>query len=132
MARDPIAALARLRWLETAEAKRRLAVQVGQETAAAERHAAAAAALPAEHAVGDAAWRLWLPRGLASRDRAALAQDQAATRRRDAQAVVAECRAAERAVELLRERRAAEARRRALRQAQALLDEAARRRRPAE
>ena len=38
----------------------------------------AAAALPAEHAAGDAAWRLWLPRGLAARDRAALAQDQAA------------------------------------------------------
>jgi hypothetical protein len=132
MARDPLAALARLRWLETAEAKRRLAVQVGQEAAAAERHAAAAAALPAEHAAGDAAWRLWLPRGLAALDRAALAQDQAATRRREAQAVLAECRAAERAVGLLRDRQAAEARRLVLRRAQALLDEAAQRIRPAE
>ncbi|WP_431270436.1 hypothetical protein [Dankookia sp. P2] len=74
----------------------------------------------------------WLPRGLAARDRAALAQDQAATRRRDAQAVLAECRAAERAVDLLRDRRAAEARRRARRRVQALLDEAARRSRNAE
>ncbi|MFC7474432.1 hypothetical protein ACFQS7_08710 [Dankookia sp. GCM10030260] len=131
MARDPLAALVRLRRLETMEAKRRLAVQVGQEAAAAERLAAAAAALPAEHAAGEAAWRLWLSRGLAARDRAALAQDQAAIRRSNAQAVVAECRAAERAVDLLRDRRAAEARRQALRRAQALLDEAARRTRPA-
>jgi hypothetical protein len=132
MARDPLAALARLRRLETAESKRRLALQLGQESAAAERLAAAAAALQAEHAAGEAAWRLWLPRGLAVRDRAALAQGQATNRRRDAQAVVAECRAAERAVELLRDRRATEARRQALRRAQALLDDAARRTRPPE
>ena len=132
MARDPLAALARLRGVETAEAKRRLAVQLGQEAVAAERLAAAAAALSAEHAAGDAAWRLWLPRGLAARDRAVLAQDQAAARRRDAQALLAECRAAERSVALLQERRAAEARRLALRRAQALLDEAAQRGRPGE
>lgn len=132
MARDPLAALARLRSLETSEAKRRLALQVGQEAVATERLVAATAALPAEYAAGDGAWRLWLPRGLAARDRAALALDQAAGRRRDGQAVVADCRAAERAVELLRERRAAEARRQALRRGQALLDEAARRARPAE
>lgn len=131
MTRDPLASLARLRGLETAEAKRRLALLLGQEAAAAERHAAATAALPMEYAAGDAAWRTWLPRGLAARDRAALAQDQAVARRQEAQAALAACRAAERAVDLLRDRRAIEARRLALRQAQALLDEAAQRRRPA-
>ena len=132
MARDGLAALARLRGLETMEAKRRLALQVGQEAAAAGRHALAATALQVEHAADGAAWRVWLPRGLAERDRAALAEAHAAGRRRKAQAVLAECRAAERAVEWLRERRAAEARRTALRRAQARLDEAALRSRPVE
>ena len=125
MARDGLAALARLRRLETAEAKRRLAVQIGQEAQAAGRLAAAEAALRTEHAAEAEAWRLWLPRGLAERDRAALAQRQAMARRQAAQDLLAEARAAERAVELLQERRAAEARREAARRAQALLDEAA-------
>ena len=129
MPRDGLAALARLRRLETVEAKRKLALQLSQEAVAAERLATAAAALQEEHATDAAAWRLWLPRGLAERERAALARDHAAARRGAAQAGLAECRAAERAVELLRERRAAEARRGALRRAQALLDEAAQRRR---
>jgi hypothetical protein len=125
MPRDPLDALARLRRLETAEARRRLATQTVQEAAATERRATADAALRAEHAVGDAAWRLWLPRGLAERDRAALARSQALTRLREAQAGLAACRAAERATEVLQERRAAEMRRLALRRDQGLLDEVA-------
>ncbi|TCZ61249.1 hypothetical protein [Roseicella aquatilis] len=126
MARDGgLAALARLRRLETAEAQRRLAVQAGQEAAAAGRLAAAGAALRGEHAADAEAWRLWLPRGLAERDRAGLARAQEESRLQAAQALLAEARAAERAVEWLRERRAAEARRAAERRAQALLDEAA-------
>jgi len=132
MADDPLGALARLRRLETAEARRRLAVQLGQEAAAERRLGAAAAALPAEHALDGAAWRLWLPRGLAERDRAALARDYAAARRGAAQALLAECRAAERAVAQLREARAEAARRLALRRDQARLDEAAQRTRPSE
>jgi hypothetical protein len=130
MARDALEALARLRRLETVEARRRLAVPLAQEAAAAERLAAAAAALHAEHAPDGGAWRLWLPRGLAERDRAALAHGQALARLREAQAGLAACRAAERAVGMLREQRAAEARREALRGEQALLDEAAQRPRP--
>lgn len=120
-----LAALARLRRLETAEAQRRLAVQAGREAAAAEHLATAAAALRGEHAADAEAWRLWLPRGLAERDRAGLAREQEAARRQAAQDLLVEARAAERAVEWLRERRAAEARRAAERRAQALLDEAA-------
>jgi hypothetical protein len=81
MPRDGLAALARLRRLETAEAKRRLAVTLGQEADAAARLAAAGAALRAEHAAGEEAWRRWLPRGLAERDRAVIGQDHAAARR---------------------------------------------------
>lgn len=132
MARDGLGALARLRRLEVAEARRRMALMLAQEAAAAERLAGAGAALRAEAAADATSWRLWLPRGLAERDRAALARDQAAVRRDQAQDALAEARAAERAVELLREQQAAAARRRAARREQALLDDVAQRRRPSD
>lgn len=98
---------------------------------AAQRLATAEAALRTEHAAGEDAWRLWLSRGLAERDRAGLAHGTTLDRVREAQAGLATCRAAERAVELLQERREEAERRAALRREQLLLDEAAQRARPA-
>ena len=134
MARDPLAALARLRGLETVRAKRRLGeCRSGRTRPRPSSALRAAAALPAEHAAGRRRLAAWLPRGLAERDRAALAQDQAATRRRDGPGGAGRCRAAERAVELLRDRRAAEARPAgAAPRPRRVLDEAAQRGRPAE
>jgi flagellar biosynthesis chaperone FliJ len=105
MSRDPLATLARLRRLAVTEARRDLA-----EALAAEDPGAYAA---------------WLPRGLAEA-RAAAAKAEAASRAtaRQRQAL-AEARAAERAVEIIAERRAADAARAAERRAQALLDDAA-------
>lgn len=127
MAADGLGALARRRRLQVAEAKRRMGQMLAQEAAATARLETASLALRAEAAADAVAWRGWLGRGLAERDRAALAQDQAAARRDQAQAALAEARAAERAVEMLREQRAASARRRRLRREQGLLDDAARR-----
>ncbi|MDO9709645.1 hypothetical protein [Paracraurococcus lichenis] len=130
MARDALAALARLRRLETEAARRRVGQQAAQAVAAEARLDGAAAALRAEHESGAEAWRVWLARGLAERDRARLAREHAEARLQEAQGGLAATRAAERAVEALRERRAAEARRAARRREQALLDDAARRPRP--
>lgn len=128
MPADPLAVLARLRGLETCAAQQRLATQLGRVAAAAARVAAAEGALLEERGAGDpAGYAAWLPRALAERDRAALAERLAEDSLQAAQSALAECRAAERAVARLREQRAAEARRQAGRRQQALLDDAAQR-----
>jgi len=132
MAADPLAVLARLRLLETRAAQQRLAMQLSHAAAAAARVVAAEGALLEERSAGDPAdYATWLPRALAERERAAVAERLAESSLQAAQLALAGCRAAERAVALLREQHAAEARRRAERRQQMLLDDAAQRfRRP--
>lgn len=126
MPRDPLAALARLRRLDTDEA-RRLLGEANARLAVAEARAAAAAAALVEEAGpgGEGDYGRWLARGLAERDRALRAAGFAAESARIASQGLAERRAAERATEQLRESRAEWARRKAARHAQARLDEAA-------
>ncbi len=126
MARDPLVTLARLRRLAVSEAKRDLAEALLAEDEALTRAAAAEAALTAEAETTEpGAYAAWLPRGLAvaqaEATRAAAAR-RATERRRIA---LADARAAERAVEILAARQAAEAARAEDRLAQARLDEAA-------
>lgn len=132
MPADPLAVLARLRGLETRAAQQRLATQLARAEAATVRVVAAEAALLEERSAGDPAdYASWLPRALAERERTVVAERLAEDSLRTAQSALADCRAAERAVERLREQRAAEARRQAGRRQQALLDDAAQRsRRP--
>ncbi|MDN3567071.1 hypothetical protein ACFQY5_07725 [Paeniroseomonas aquatica] len=130
MARDPLGALARLRRLETTEAKRRLGEAFHRLGAAEARVAEASARLQAETvAAAPADYAAWLRRGLAERDRAGIAHGLARAGAATAQAVLAEARAAERGLDALREARQAAAAQGAERRAQALLDEAATRRR---
>jgi flagellar biosynthesis chaperone FliJ len=126
MARDPLSTLARLRRLAVSEAKRDLAQALAAEEAALARAAAAEAALTGEAKTENpAAYAAWLPRGIAEA-RAEAAKAEAALRATERQRLLlAEARAAERAVELLLAKREAEAARMADRRAQALLDEAA-------
>ncbi|MDB5372206.1 MAG: hypothetical protein JWP04_848 [Belnapia sp.] len=129
MAGDPLRSLARLRRLETTEAKRRLGEAFGRLAAADQRVVEAAAALVRETAgAAPDDYATWLRRGLAERDRAALARGLAQSGTAAAQDLLAEARAAERGLETLRQARAKLAARLALRQAQAALDEAASRR----
>lgn len=102
---------------------------------AALREAAEAEALSAAEALVEEAghgldYAAWLPRGLALRDAAEAGAHQAQQRAAEAALALANARAAERAVESLATSRAAEARRRALRDEQRLLDEAGARRPP--
>lgn len=126
MPRDPLAALARLRRLDTDEA-RRLLGEANARLAVAEARAAAAAAALVEEAGpgGEGDYGRWLARGLAERDRALRAAGFAAESARIARQGLSERRAAERATEQLRESRAEWARRKAARHVQARLDEAA-------
>jgi hypothetical protein len=132
MPADPLAVLARLRGLETRAAQQRLAGQLGRVAAVAARVVVAEGALLEERDAGDPAdYASWLPRALAERERAALAERLAETSLQTARSALADCRAAERAVERLREQHAAEARLQAGRRQQAPLDDAAQRsRRP--
>lgn len=124
-ARDPLAVLARLRRLETDQARRHLAERLARSATAAARldaadHAFAAeagcAALPADYAA-------WLVRGRADRARAAglLALERAAEE--TARQALADARAAGRAVELLTEERTRAAARKEARRVQARLDD---------
>lgn len=126
MPRDPLAALARLRRLETDEARRVLG-EANAHLAKAEIRTVSATAALAEEAGpgGEGDYGRWLGRGLAERDRAARAVGFAAESAGIARQGLAERRAAERAIEQLREARAEEARRKIARRAQAQLDEAA-------
>lgn len=119
---DPLVTLARLGRLKTEEARRRLSERLDALGAAEARQAAAQEALAAEAdqarsgEVSEApvpvgAYAAWLPRGLAERDRAAAALRLQAGRAEAAREALAGSRAEERAVELLREARAAERRR---------------------
>ena len=129
MARDPLAALQRLRRLETAMARRHLAERLGAIAAAEVRQALAHEALVTEARAPAGDFAAWLPRGLAERDRAGGALAHAEQRGAEAQQAVAEARAAERSVEWLREEQAAAHRRLVARKTQAALDDAAARRR---
>lgn len=126
MARDPLAALARLRRLESDEARRALGEANTRLAAAEARSVSAEAALSAEGAPGgEGDYGRWLIRGLAERDRAARAVGFAVESAEIARQGLAERRAAERALAQLREVRAEIARRKIFRQGQLLLDEAA-------
>ncbi len=130
MANDPLRALARLRRLETDAAKRRLGEAFGRLATAEAREDTAAGALRREAAAGGPAdYGLWLRRGLAEQDRAALARGFAESAAATARALLAEARAAERGLEALREARRTAAARLAGRREQAALDDAAGRRR---
>jgi hypothetical protein len=95
MASDPLRALARLRRLETDAAKRRLGEAFGRLATAEAREDAAAGALRREAAAGGPAdYGLWLRRGLAEQDRAALARGFAESAAATARALLAEARAA--------------------------------------
>ena len=127
MPRDPLAALARLRRLETAEAQRRLGTAFARLDGAEHRIAAAAASLTGEAAGPAGDYALWLRRGLAERDRALIARGLAEAGVATAQALLAEASAAERALAQLRDARLREGRQRQSRRRQAALDEVARR-----
>ncbi len=129
MARDPLAVLTRLRRIETEQARRRLGQAVGRTEVALLAEGAASGALVAEAVAPGADYAAWLPRGLAQRDRAALARRRAEVGLAEAAAALGAARAAERAVELIAAARDRLARRQAARRVQALLDEAASRRR---
>lgn len=125
--RDPLASLARLRRLQTGAARRRLAEDAGRLLAAEDRERAAGAALLSERtaAPAPADYAAWIGRGVAERDRAALASAAAAKRLAEGRAVLAEARVAERCIQQLMQDRLADTRARLERKAQAATDDAA-------
>ncbi|WP_144186465.1 hypothetical protein [Elioraea rosea] len=126
MRRDPLATLARLRRLSVNEARRDLAAAIAAEDAALARAEAAERALTTEAEQGDpGAYAAWLPLGLAQARAEAAKADAAARASERRRLALAEARAAERSVEILAEKRDAEAAKAAQRRAQAMLDEAA-------
>ena len=127
MPRDPLLALARLRRLETTEARRRLGAAFARLDDAERRSAAAAASLTGEAAGIAGDYAAWLRRGLAERDRALIARGLTEAGAATAQGLLAEANAAERALALLREARLRAARQRQARRRQAALDEVTRR-----
>jgi flagellar export protein FliJ len=132
--RDPLSALLKLRGLEVAAARRDLVARQAGAAAAAAREAEARRAMETELAgdAGDFADSLaaWLPLARATRDRAAGEAALAAQAVEAARGALAQHRARERAVEWLLDRRAQEARDKAMRAEQNALDEAAQRRGP--
>ncbi|MES2710797.1 MAG: hypothetical protein V4653_04395 [Pseudomonadota bacterium] len=127
MARDPVAALLRMRGFATREARRILGLRVQSEFAAGAEAAARAAAPAREQAEGGDPLLIaaWMPRALADAARAA-AQSSHATRMRDsAQAALAEARRQERVLGSLAAARAAERALLAARREQARLDDRA-------
>lgn len=128
MPRDPLATLARLRRLEVTTAQRRLAEARGTlsaRQAAAEAHEAALRAERPEDA--PCTYGAFLAHGLEQRQVHAAATKRAEADAEAEREALALARGAERLIEILRERRAAAARRTAARRAQARLDEAAQR-----
>jgi hypothetical protein len=123
-ARDPLAILARLRRLETDQARRFLAERVGRSAAADEQAEAAVAAIAAEAATSQPdAFGAWLTRGLAARARAAHLAAIAEREAEAARAALADARAGELAVAQLVEARMRAAARAAARAEQAALDD---------
>lgn len=127
--RDPFATLQRLRGLAVDEAKRDLADALAEAGAREKAAAAALRALELEASAGAALYGAWLPVGLKRAGEAAAEAEAAELAVAAARGLLAEARAAERAVELMAERHAAEAEKRAARKAQMALDEAAETRR---
>lgn len=122
---DPLASLARLLRLQTADARRRLGEGGERSRLADARAEAAAAALVAEREDAlPADYAAWLGRGVAERDRAVLGAAHAAERLAQGRAALAEARVAERCIEQLLLDRADAARARLLRKEQALADDA--------
>jgi len=122
---DPLASLARLRRLETAAARRRVAEDTGRLHTAEARADAADAALRTEGEAAPADYAVWLRRGISERDRAALGAAHAVERLADGRSALAEARVAERCIEELMRSRAAAAKAKAQRKAQTLADDAA-------
>ncbi len=123
-AADPLAVLARLRRLETQQARRILAERLARCAAADARAEAAAAAIAREAAVGQSdAFGAWVVRGLAERSRTAHLAEGAAREVQAARAVLGAARAAERVVERLAEERRRVAGRAAARAEQVALDD---------
>lgn len=129
---DPLAALLKLRGLEVAAARRDLMARQAGASAAAQREASARLAVATELAGSDGDFAdslaAWLPLAYAARDRAAGEAALAAQAVESARAGLAAQRARERAVEWLLDRRAREARDKAMRAEQNALDEEAQRR----
>jgi hypothetical protein len=129
MARDPLAALRRLRSLEVLEARR---VLVDRQAALRQAEAAAAeaaarleseAALAADLPGGAADYAAWVPLGRAACDRQRVASDHAAALAEISRTALAGTRAAENAVEQVLEMRQERAALAAARRDQAMLDE---------
>ena len=126
--RDPLATLAKLRRLEVGTAQRQLAEARGtlaaREAAAEAHETALRSEQPAE---APATYGAFLARGLETRRALAAATHRAEAAVDAGQEALALARGAEKLIEILRDRRAAAARRDASRRAQARLDEAAQR-----
>jgi flagellar biosynthesis chaperone FliJ len=127
--RDPFATLARLRRLAVDEAKRDLADALAEARVREEAAARALLLLDQEASAEAALYGAWLPAGLKRAGEAAAEAEAAEIAVEAARALLAEARAAERAVEVMAERYAAEAEKRAARRTQMMLDEAAETRR---
>jgi flagellar biosynthesis chaperone FliJ len=127
-ARDPLAALLRLRGLEVTAARREMAARQSALAAAEARMNAARRAL-GEEAVAAAElpdlYAAWLPAGRAALDSASADARRAQDMAEQARADLAATRGAERAVELLREAQAKATSLRRNRKAQQALDETA-------
>ena len=124
-ARDPLAVLARLRRVETDQARRRLGERIARSAAAEVRVQAAQDAFAREGAVADqpSDYGAWLVRGLAERARATLALDLERRAEAEARQALTDARGAGRAVERLAADRARTDARDAGRTAQARIDD---------
>jgi hypothetical protein len=123
MRTDPLRVLARLRWIEEQDARRRLAHRAAQLQEAVAHHAGIAAALDREAASGAPAdYGAWLPRARAALERAALQYEAAGTALDAARADLAARRAAAKAVARVQEGRGALEAKRQARAQQAALD----------
>lgn len=123
MRRDPLAALAQLRRLQTDAARRTLADREAR-LVQAEAHATSAAAALA-HESADAApeaYAAWLPRALAARERAARGTALAVRASASARQALIEARTGERVLELLQAGQAAAIRKARARREQVMLD----------
>lgn len=125
MARDPLTTLARLRAIEVEAARRRLADARSALAQQQMASAAAEAALRAETPGGTGAtYGAFLARGLAARHAQAAAIARAEAALEAERAALAGARRAEKVLDQLRLRRAAAARRDALRRSEARLEDA--------
>ena len=128
---DALTTLARLRHLATEQARRALAATLRAASQADRRHQDETATMAHELAATDmgpghplaGSLAAWLPAGQASLARSLTEKNQAGVQANAAQDALAECRAADRAVELVLGQRREEARRAELRREQVMLDD---------